>query len=138
MKVRGSTFIAPPEEKKGHKAVFEGDEFREGQWKKVDDFRGTWYRKSDGAPLVVSSLGVAPDIKSYTRIPRPGPEYAWDEKAESWVMNEDLAASVKAAQIKASIMNYAAERLMVAHLVELGWMDEKGNVIISKIPKEFK
>ncbi len=138
MKVRGSTFLEPPKVKENQKAVFSGDEFSDGEWKKMDDYRGTWYKKTDGSPMLITTLGVSVDLKDYTSKVYPGSTYLWDKNTDEWIIDSALVAAQTVATIKTKIMNHAAEQLQIQYLVGLGWMDASGNVIVDNVPLEYK
>ncbi|MFA5161136.1 MAG: tail fiber assembly protein [Elusimicrobiales bacterium] len=62
--------------------------FKDGAWTLQPDLRGQkFYRKSDGIPVVMASIGVVP--YEFTTAPRPSESHSWD--GASWKFSAVLA-----------------------------------------------
>lgn len=75
-------------------------DYRDGAWRELQDFRGSYWRTDNGQPEMLDRLGVTPADAGLTS-KEPPPFGRWTGKA--WKVDQKAAAAAKNAEIRGQI-----------------------------------
>ena len=90
----GCVETTAPKAKAGHTAQWQPET---QTWQYLPDHRGqTVYDTETGAAITINQVGELP--KNVTTEPRPSEHHTWDSESQTWRINPELAAQLKAEQ----------------------------------------
>ena len=100
----GCTDIAPTVQPGPHQVlIFDRNH---NKWLVADDYRGTWWNKTDPSKvIVISDIGVKVDTTQYTDKP-PCQFCKWDETSQSWKFDLDFYKDHTIALMRSQVFSH--------------------------------